>query len=221
VVKEIIRILAAPAAAGHPAANPNPNPAAGDPAANASARRALHGNAEIVRCVAMRYGKRTRSWWYAVVVSVQFFALWFVGPVLAGIESYDPRLDPNYTRATSGNSTLDWRAIEMLAREFQERGAAVGSRPAAVSQYVQPQPWHYAGTDNSMMASQAGYADFSYWTPPIGGPYQNWYGPGIYGWRDSSRIPWWSLVPSRHHHRSAVQTQFHGRHSRAMGHRGW
>lgn len=188
-----------------------------------SARRALHGNAEIVRCVAMRYSSSARRWGYVLVIGLQSVALWVAPPVWAGIESYDPRLDPNYTRATSGNSTLDWRAIEMLAREFQERGVAVGSRPAAVSQYVQPQPWHYAGADNSVMVSQSGYADFSYWTPPIGGPYQYWYSSGIYGWwQPSPRIPWWSLVPPRHHHRSSVHARpFHGRHGGAMGRRGW
>lgn len=152
----------------------------------------------------MRYGKRTRSWWYALVVSVQFFALWFAGPVLAGIESYDPRLDPNYTMAMSGNTTLNWRAIEMLAREFQERSALIGSRPAAANQYVQPQPWHYAGADYPMMVSQAGYPGPGYWTPPVGGQYPYWYGSGsgLYGWwQPSPRIPWWSLVPPRHHHR--------------------
>jgi hypothetical protein len=150
----------------------------------------------------MWYGKRMRSWWYALVVSVQFFALWVAQPVWAGIESYDPRLDPNYSRVVSTNPSSDWRAIEALGREFQERSALIGSRPAAANQYVQPQPWRYAGADYPMMVSQAGYADFSYATPPIGGPYQYWYSSGIYGWREPSpRIPWWSLVPSRHHHR--------------------
>ena len=164
----------------------------------------------------MWYDNRARRWEYALVIGLQSVALWVAPPVWAGIESYDPRLDPNYTRAMSTNPSPDWRAIEALGREFQERSVTAGSRPGAGGQYAQPQPWHYAGTDNPMMVSQAGYAGFSYWTPPIGGPYQNWYGQGIYGWLEPSpRIPWWSLVPPRHHHRSSVQTRFHGRHSAA------
>jgi hypothetical protein len=63
-------------------------------------------------------------------------------PVWAGIESYDPRLDPNYTRAMSTNPTRDWRAIEALGREFQARSALIGAQPSAGSHYAPPQPWH-------------------------------------------------------------------------------
>lgn len=171
----------------------------------------------------MRYGNRTRSWWYALAICAQFFALWVAQPVLAGIESYDPRLDPNYARATSGNSTIDWRAIEALGREFQARSALIGSRPAPAFQYVQPQPWYYAGAEYPMMASQYGYAGPGYWTPPIGGVYPYWYGSGVYGWRDPyPRIPWWSLVPPRHHYRySAHPRPFYGRYGGVTGYRGW
>lgn len=170
----------------------------------------------------MRYDNRIRSWWYALVVGLLSVVLWVAPSVWAGIESYDPRLDPNYTRATSANPSPDWRAIEALGREFQAQSTLIGSRPVAASQYVQPQPWYYAGTDNPMMASQYSYASPGYWTPSIGGPYPYWYGSGVYGWREPyPRIPWWSLVPPRHHHRSSAHLGFHGRHDNVMRHRGW
>lgn len=153
----------------------------------------------------MRYAKRTRRWGYVLAICAQSVGLWVAPPVWAGIESYDPRLDPNYTRAMSTNPSLDWRAIEALGREFQERSALIGSQPGAGSHYAQPQPWHYAGADYSMMVSQAGYSSLDYWTSPVGGqyPYSYWYGSGsgLYGWWEPSpRIPWWSLVPSHAHH---------------------
>lgn len=170
----------------------------------------------------MRYGKRTRNWWYPLVIVVQAMTLWVAQPVLAGIESYDPRLDPNYNRATAANPTFDWRAIEALVREFQERSATVGSRPDAAGQYVQPQPWYYAGADNPVMVSPAGYPDLGYRTSPVGEQYPYWYGPGIYSWwQPSPRIPWWRLVSPRHHHRASVHIWFHGRHGGVMGYRGW
>lgn len=170
----------------------------------------------------MRYAKRTRRWGNVLAICAQFVALWVAQPIWAGIETYDPRLDPNYTRAMSTNPSPDWRAIEALGREFQERSVTAGSRPGAGGQYVQPQPWHYAVADDPVMISRADYPGLGYWSPPIGGPYQYWYGPGIYGWREPSpRIPWWSLVPPRHHHRSSAHLQFHGRHGGVMGHRSW
>lgn len=170
----------------------------------------------------MRYGKRTRNWWYALVIGVQAMTLWVMQPAWAEIESYDPRLDPNYNRATSANPTFDWSAIETLAREFQERSATVGSRPAAAGQYVQPQPWHYAGANDPIMISQAGYPGLDYRISPVGGQYSYWYGPGIYGWwQPSPRMPWWSLVSPRHHHRASAHVWFYGRHGSVMGYRGW
>lgn len=170
----------------------------------------------------MRYSNRSRYWGYASVIGLLSVALWVAQPAWAGIESYDPRLDPNYSGATPANPTPDWRAIEALAREFQERGATVASRSVIVGQYIQPQPWYYVGTDNSMMASQYGYVGPGYWTPPIGGVYPYWYGSGVYGWRDPyPRIPWWSLIPPRHHHRFPTHLGFHGRHGSMIRHRGW
>lgn len=169
----------------------------------------------------MRYINRTRRWGYALVIGLQSVALWVAPPVWADIESYDPRLDPNYTRAMSTNPGPDWRAIEVFGREFQERSVTAGSRPGAGGQYVQPQPWYYAGAENPVTTSQSGYTSAGYWAPPIGGPYQYWSGSGFYGWREPSpRIPWWSLIPPRHHHRSSVHLQSHGRHGGMMGHRG-
>jgi hypothetical protein len=172
----------------------------------------------------MRYDNRTRSWGYVLVVGLQSVVLWVAPPAWAGVESYDPRLDPNYTRAMSTNPSLDWRAIEALGREFQARSALIGSQPVAANHYAQPQPWHYAGADYPMMVSQAGYPSLDYWTSPVGGQYPYWYGSGsgVYGWRaPSPRIPWWSLVPSRHHYRSSAHLQFHGRHGGVVGHRSW
>jgi hypothetical protein len=170
----------------------------------------------------MRYGKQARRWWYVLVIGVQCITLGVAQPVWAGIESYDPRLDPNYTRAMSTDPSPDWRAIEALGREFQERSPTAGSRPGAAGQYVQPQPWHYVTVDNPVMASQAGYPGGGFWASPAGGQYPSyWYGSGIYGWWEPSpRIPWWSLVPPRHHHRSSMHMGFHGRHGGGTGHRG-
>lgn len=81
----------------------------------------------------MRYDNRTRSWRDTFAISAIAMTLWMASPVWAGIESYDPRLDPNYTRAMSTNPTRDWRAIEALGREFQARSALIGAQPSAGS----------------------------------------------------------------------------------------
>lgn len=189
-------------------------------------RRSSNGRArrsfERVRCRAMRCCKRIRFLESVFVIGLQAMVLWVAQPVSAGIESYDPRLDPNYTRATSDNPSIDWRVIDALGREFQAQSAAVGSRPAAVGQYIQPQPWYYAGAEYPMMGLQYGSAGPGYWTSPNGGVNPYWYGSGVYGWRDHyPRIPWWSLVPLRHHHRSSAHLGFHGQHDNVRRHRGW
>lgn len=169
----------------------------------------------------MRYSNRARYWGYASVIGLLSVALWVAQPAWAGIESYDPRLDPAYTRATSNNPAVDWRAIEALGREFQERGAP-SAQPAAAGYYILYQPWHYVGAVYPAMVPQTDYAGYGYWTPPVGGLYPYWYSSGVYGWRDPyPRIPWWSLVPPRHHHRFPTHLGFHGRHGSMIRHRGW
>lgn len=170
----------------------------------------------------MRYVTQTeRPRCRALLAVLSIGLLWLTQPAWAGIETYDPRLDPNYTRATPGNPGLDWRAIEALGREFHERNLTAGSRPIAAGSFPYPQPWSYAGGESPVMAAQSGYGGVGYGMPPMGGAYPSWYGPGVYGWLEPSpRIPWWSLIPPRHHHRSSVHLQFHGRHGRMMGHRG-
>lgn len=165
--------------------------------------------------MAMRYAKRT-SWWYALAICVQSVTLWVTQPAWAGIESYDPRLDPNYTRAPSGNPSVDWRAVEAFNHEFQARSALIGSQPSTGGYYASPQPWRYAGADHPLMVSQAGYPGLGYWASPVGGPYpywSYWYGSGLYRWRRP-------VAPHRHH-RVSVHGWLYGRHGGVMGYRGW
>lgn len=144
------------------------------------------------------------------------------GAVTATPDQYDPRLDPNYSLETSERTPVNWEAIWGLVREFEARTYLNVDRPQATAPYAQPQPWQYV----------QGVPTFS-GSPPIPdvpsyeGPYAgSWYayGPLFSGfWEPSPRIPWWSLIPPRTHHRRGHQrvSQHRGWHHEAWGRRHW
>ena len=150
--------------------------------------------------------------WTVAAVLLLFTHSGGAGAVLAAGDEYDPRRDSNYSRATSEAARMDWQAIWALVREFEARAYPNIDRPQMTTPYAQPQPWHYVPGAPSFSGSPP-LPD----APIYGGPYLgSWYayGPSFSGWwRDSPRIPWWSLIPPSTHHRH--------RHHGGQGHHHW
>lgn len=128
---------------------------------------------------------------------------------------YDPRLDPSYISGQA-NPRLDWEKIWALVGEYKAIAMNRPIVPRPSIRYAQPQPQAY--TDLALSRGDLPYApgQILYATPYtyMGGYYPNdsW---GTYR-TPSSRIPWWSLIPPRHHHQL-----HHGghRHGLLFGHR--
>ena len=141
------------------------------------------------------------------------------GVASAATDQYDPRRDPNYSREAVETTPINWDAVWSLVREFEARSHANAARPLPSSQFAVPQPWHYVQESFSPGATPP-LSNASYGAP-YGGPSYG-YDPWFAGWWETSpRIPWWSLVPPRHHHRSPVHMQFRGRHGEFVGRHGW
>ena len=134
-------------------------------------------------------------------------------------DQYDPRRDPNYSREAVETTPINWDAVWSLVREFEARSHSNMGQNQPSSQFAVPQPWHYVQESFSPGATPP-LSNASYGAP-YGGPSYG-YDPWFAGWWETSpRIPWWSLVPPRHHHRSPVQMQFRGRHGEFVGRHGW
>jgi len=124
----------------------------------------------------------------------------YVGQGEAGsktIESYNPKNDPNYTRATAKRPPVTSEAVSTLAQAFETTPNAkqrVGVVPSAP-----PQPIQYIQATAPEVPSQSALG------MPIYGalsavPYYV-YRPS-FPWREASpRIPWWSLLPLTKHQR--------------------
>lgn len=122
------------------------------------------------------------------------------GTVSAAPDEYDPRHDPNYSRETSEKPPVNWEAIWALAREFESRAYPNGDRCQLARVCTAPQPWHYVHGASSFNAPPSVSDGPVYGDPSVGPSYG--YGPLFAGWWGTSpRIPWWSLIPPRIHHR--------------------
>ena len=160
----------------------------------------------------MRNRVRTNS---LLAVAAAFLVLTHsgnTGAVSATPEEYDPRLDPNYSRATSEAARMDWQAIWSLVREFEARAHPNRDRSQVPALYVQPQPWHYVQGAASLSGSPPLRDAPIYGSPYLGSWYA--YGPSLSGWWGTSpRIPWWSLISPSPHNRH--------RHHGGQGHHHW
>lgn len=124
-------------------------------------------------------------------------------PAAFGKTEYDPRRDPNYSREAALAFQVNWNVVSALAQEFEARSYQALNRGQALNQFPQPQPRSYVQEAPSPIGS-----------PPIyGDPYAGYvygYGSGFPGWFEPSpRVPWWSLIPPRRHHRDGHHHRGH------------
>jgi hypothetical protein len=155
--------------------------------------------------------KLKKNVFFAVAAAVLLLThLGETGAASAATDQYDPRRDPNYTRAAFETAPINWDAIWGLVREFEARSHVNAARPLPSSQFAVPQPWHYVQESFSPGAtpplSSAAYG------APYGGPSYG-YDPWVPAWWGTSpRIPWWSLIPlKKDHHRRHRHHQGRGR----------
>jgi hypothetical protein len=135
------------------------------------------------------------------------------GAVSVGLDQYDPRRDPNYTRAAFETAPINWEAVWGLVREFEARSHANAARPLPSSQFAFPQPWHYVQESFSPGGTAPlSSADYG---APYGGPSYR-YDPWVPAWRGTSpRIPWWTLIPFKtDRHRPRPHHEGKGHHHR-------
>ncbi len=141
---------------------------------------------------------RTRT--VALVALTSLSVLGARGFAVAGpLEGYNPKDDPNYTRAL-GNRAVRDEALLGLIGEFEGQQTTSPARPLPVSQAAPPQPQSYVSGDTRVASVSTGQPNYG---PEYGfgagyAPAFSYYGHTVWypgWWQASPRIPWWSLLP--------------------------
>jgi hypothetical protein len=148
----------------------------------------------------MRIERRPKGLYAAACALLLFGQAGNLGVATATSDQYDPRRDPNYIREASATTPINWEAVWTQVREFEARTSINLQSARALPYYPQPQPWPYVqGTPPSVASPLT----------PEASSYGSWYGGPLYAyampygtwWDSSPRIPWWSLIPTKHHDR--------------------